>query len=90
MAFFLTRFAGRAAELAGISRVEFLLSLGRFKVSPFEAELEDLEREIGGHARSHQRYLSPALPASDRQTGVAPSVVRPDMDPQRFQPGAGA
>ena len=42
--------SGRAAELAGISRVEFLLSLGRFKVSPFEAELEDLEREIAGHA----------------------------------------
>lgn len=36
--------SGRAAELAGISRVEFLLSLGRYKVFPFEAELRDLER----------------------------------------------
>ncbi len=36
--------SGRAAELAGMSRVEFLLELGRYKVFPFEAELRDLER----------------------------------------------
>jgi predicted HTH domain antitoxin len=35
--------SGRAAELAGMTRVEFLLSLGRYKVFPFEAELRDLE-----------------------------------------------
>jgi len=35
--------SGRAAELAGVSRVEFLLALGRYKVFPFEAELRDLE-----------------------------------------------
>ncbi len=39
--------SGRAAELAGMPRVEFLLALGRYKVFPFEAELEDLE---GSHA----------------------------------------
>jgi predicted HTH domain antitoxin len=37
--------SGRAAELAGMSRVEFLLALSRYKVFPFEAELTDLERE---------------------------------------------
>ena len=36
--------SGRAAELAGMSRVEFLLSLGRYKVFPFEAELRGLEK----------------------------------------------
>jgi len=36
--------SGRAAELAGMSRVEFLLELGRYKVFPLEAELRDLER----------------------------------------------
>lgn len=36
--------SGRAAELAGIPRVEFLLELRRYKVFPFEAELHDLER----------------------------------------------
>ena len=36
--------SGRAGELAGMSRVEFLLSLGHYKVFPFQAELDDLER----------------------------------------------
>jgi predicted HTH domain antitoxin len=36
--------SGRAAELAGMPRVEFLLTLGRYKVFPFEAELQDLEQ----------------------------------------------
>jgi predicted HTH domain antitoxin len=43
--------SGRAAELAGVPRVEFLLALGRYKVFPFEAELNDLEQT---YARGHQ------------------------------------
>lgn len=35
--------SGRASELAGMSRVEFLLSLNRYKVFPLVAELDDLE-----------------------------------------------
>ena len=35
--------SGRAAELAGMSRVEFLLNLNRFKVFPLAAELNELE-----------------------------------------------
>jgi len=35
--------SSRAAELAGMSRVEFLLSLARYEVFPMEAELQDLE-----------------------------------------------
>jgi predicted HTH domain antitoxin len=42
--------SGRASELAGIPRVEFLLSLSRYQVFPFSAELNDLENE---HAPSH-------------------------------------
>jgi predicted HTH domain antitoxin len=38
--------SGRAAELAGMGRVEFLLSLPRYKVFPFEAELRDLEGNV--------------------------------------------
>jgi hypothetical protein len=30
--------------LAGMPRVEFLLTLGRYKVFPFRAELDDLEQ----------------------------------------------
>ena len=37
--------SGRAAQLAGVPRVEFLLALERYKVFPLEAELRDLERE---------------------------------------------
>ena len=36
--------SGRAAELAGVPRVEFLLALARYQVFPFEAELNDLEQ----------------------------------------------
>ena len=35
--------SGRAAELAGMPRVEFLITLNRYKVFPLEAELRDLE-----------------------------------------------
>jgi predicted HTH domain antitoxin len=42
--------SGRAAELAGMPRVEFLLTLGRYKVFSLEAELRDLETgHVGGH-----------------------------------------
>ncbi len=37
--------SGRAAELAGVPRVEFLLALKRYKVFPSQAELADLEGE---------------------------------------------
>lgn len=39
--------SGRAAELAGMARVEFLLSLGRYHVFPLEAELDELEQRRG-------------------------------------------
>jgi predicted HTH domain antitoxin len=35
--------SGRAAELAGMPRVEFLLALSRYKVFPFQAESDELE-----------------------------------------------
>ena len=35
--------SGRAAELAGMTRVEFLMTLQRYKVFPLSAELEELE-----------------------------------------------
>jgi predicted HTH domain antitoxin len=37
--------SGRAAELAGMPRVEFLMKLKQYKVFPLEAELSDLEEE---------------------------------------------
>jgi predicted HTH domain antitoxin len=35
--------SGRAAELAGMPRIEFLLALSRYKVFPLQAELDELE-----------------------------------------------
>ncbi len=35
--------SGRAAELAGMPRIPFLLNLKRYKVFPLEAELRELE-----------------------------------------------
>jgi len=39
--------SGRAAELAGMARVELLLNLGRYRVFPLEDELRDLEQGRG-------------------------------------------
>jgi len=36
---------GKAAELAGVSRQEFLKSLARFNVSPFQETAEELAEE---------------------------------------------
>ena len=38
--------SGKAAELAGISRAEFLEACGRYQVSPFNYSAEELEAEL--------------------------------------------
>ena len=37
---------GKAAEIAGLSRCEFIISLARFGVSPFQHTAEDVEEEL--------------------------------------------
>ena len=37
---------GRAAELAGMGRVEFMFTLGRFGLSPIGVDPEELERDL--------------------------------------------
>ena len=37
----------KAAELAGISRTEFLKALGQFNVSPYQITPDDLAAEVG-------------------------------------------
>ena len=39
--------SGKAAKLAGISRIDFLMRMGRYKVSPFQVELEEILEESG-------------------------------------------
>jgi len=36
---------GRAAEIAGLSRSEFLTALGRFQVTPFQYSAEEIREE---------------------------------------------
>lgn len=38
--------SGRAADLAGMSRLEFLEGLGRYRIPIFNYSLDELEREI--------------------------------------------
>lgn len=38
---------GKAAEVAGISRAEFIDALGRYRVSPFQYTGDDIARELG-------------------------------------------
>jgi len=37
----------KAAEIAGVSRAEFLSALARFEVTPFQLTSDELIREIG-------------------------------------------
>jgi len=38
--------SGRAAQLAGMPRVEFLLALRQYQVSPFQTTAEELRQDI--------------------------------------------
>lgn len=38
---------GRAAEIAGLTRAEFITALGRYKVSPFRYTAEEVLEELG-------------------------------------------
>jgi predicted HTH domain antitoxin len=37
---------GKAAEIAGLTRAEFINALSRFKVSPFQYTPEELQKEL--------------------------------------------
>lgn len=37
---------GKASEIAGLSRADFIEALGRFGVTPFQASPEDLDGEL--------------------------------------------
>jgi predicted HTH domain antitoxin len=37
---------GRAAEIAGLSRAEVMLALGRYRVSPFQYGAEEVHEEL--------------------------------------------
>jgi predicted HTH domain antitoxin len=38
--------SGRAAQLAGLSRIEFLNTIGQYQVSPFVTSIGELEKDV--------------------------------------------
>lgn len=40
--------SGKGAELAGVSRIEFLETCGRYRISPFNYPTEKVEEELKG------------------------------------------
>jgi predicted HTH domain antitoxin len=46
---------GRAAEIAGLSRVEFIDALARYQVTPFQYSAEELARELANADGCHPR-----------------------------------
>jgi predicted HTH domain antitoxin len=50
--------SGKAAELAGLSRVEFLEACGRYRVSPFNYPAEELEGELRSDLEAVQAALT--------------------------------
>lgn len=50
--------SGKAAELAGMSRVEFLETCGRYRVPVFNYSAEELEAEIESDLQAMQKSLS--------------------------------
>lgn len=43
----------KAAEIAGVSRAEFLAALVRFGVTPFQLTIDELIQEVGSAETSH-------------------------------------
>jgi len=39
--------SGKAAKLAGLGRVSFLLKIGQYKVSPFQVSMDEILEEAG-------------------------------------------
>ncbi len=37
--------SGKAAKLAGLARVAFLLKLGQYQISPFQVSMDDIVKE---------------------------------------------
>lgn len=50
--------SGKAAELAGLSRVEFLEACGRYRVSPFNYPPDEMEGELRSDLEAIQAATS--------------------------------
>ena len=53
---------GKAAEIAGLSRTDFLYSLARAKVDAFQINAEELREEVQRDLQSRRERLTAHLP----------------------------
>jgi predicted HTH domain antitoxin len=60
--------SGKAAELAGMSRVEFLQQCGRYRVSVFNYAPEELEAELKADLEAARRAFSSG--AQEKEPGT--------------------
>ena len=60
---------GRAAEIAGLSRAEFIDALGRFDVSPFQASADELVAEAGDDGCLGGQQFTTDYPCEGRPAG---------------------
>ena len=49
--------SGKAAELAGMSRAEFIETCGRYRVSAFNYTPDELEKEINSDLNTAKRLI---------------------------------
>jgi len=49
--------SGKAAELAGMSRIEFLETCGRYKISPFNCHPEEAEGELKRDLQEARKHI---------------------------------
>jgi hypothetical protein len=82
----------RAAKLADVPHVEFLLSLGFYKVFPLQSELVELER--AAQAAKNKPKEPPTAPAGESKAGQAspakPSSSEKPATEAEKKPAAGA
>jgi predicted HTH domain antitoxin len=53
---------GKAAEIAGLSRREFLVALHQAKVEASQVDIEDMKQEVERDLQARRECLAPDLP----------------------------
>lgn len=54
---------GLAAQVAGLSRIDFILSLGQFGLSPFSENADELADDLANARSARPRFVTPRPPS---------------------------
>jgi len=69
--------SGRAAQLAGVTRVEFLLALGRYRAPPFALDADALVAAVANAHSSYSKDAARLIEEWNRKLAEAGAVVLP-------------